>query len=193
MYQGSRSSSPSAKRSSLSSTARSIASNERLIWSKTKRPAIMRFRRGVVLVLICSLCPEVHSGAPGFAASFAAPHAQRRRAGVRRPARAAASERGLQLRLSDTGPSPAVAQQAANAASLLDEAESSKLLARLPAADTYQSELQEFRFSEQSPPPPRAGQQVLAAFPPSGPSPAEQPPAQPTSAEPAALEVVRYS
>src|SRR5215471_15451779 len=118
----------------------------------------MRFRRGVVLVLVFSLCPAIHTGVPGFAGSFAAPHAQRRRAARRGPARAPGSARGLQLRLSDAGPSPAVAEQAANAASLLDEAESSKLLARLPAADTYQSELQEFRFSEQSPPAPRAGQ-----------------------------------
>src|SRR5215472_2010442 len=135
MYQGSRSFSPSAKRSSLSSTARSIASNERLIWSKTKRPAIMRFRRGVVLVLICSLWPEVHTGAP----ALAAPHAGRRRAGIRRPARAAASERGLQLRLSDARPTPALAQQPASAA-LLDPVESSKLLAGLPATETDQSE-----------------------------------------------------
>src|SRR5215471_19573030 len=97
----------------------------------------MRFRRGVVLVLICSLWPEVHTGAP----AFAAPHAGRRRAGIRRPARAAASERGLQLRLSDAGPTLALAQQPASAA-LLDTVESSKLLARLPAAETDQSEQQ---------------------------------------------------
>src|SRR5215471_13121271 len=131
----------------------------------------MRFRRGVVLVLICSLWPEVHTGAP----AFAAPHAGRRRAGIRRPARAAASERGLQLRLSDAGPSPA--QQAATAA-VLDPVESSKLLAGLPATETDQSEQQEFRFSEQSPPPPRTGQQILAAFPPTRGRCDEHPPAQ---------------
>ncbi|HKF55731.1 MAG TPA: Ig-like domain-containing protein, partial [Blastocatellia bacterium] len=96
------------------------------------------------------------------------------------------------MRLSDAGLSPAVAQQAANAA-LLDPDESSKLLARLPAAEADQSEQQEFKFSEQSPPLPRTGQQILAAFPPAGRPAAEQSPAQPASPEPAPLEVLRYA
>ena len=96
------------------------------------------------------------------------------------------------MRLSDAGPSPAVAQQPASAALLYPD-ESSKLLARLPAAETDQSEQQEFRFSEQSPPPPRTGQQILVAFPPPGRPAAEQPPAQPTAADSAPLEVLRYA
>src|SRR5262249_24400924 len=144
---------------------------------------------GVVLFLAFSLCPEVPTGAMGFAPQ----QRQHKRAGHRAPARVTGAAGGLQFQLRDGGPSSAVTPQAGSLAAPLDPDESSRLLARLPAVETDPSRDEEFNFSEHSPPPPVTQRQILGAFSPAAQPPAEHAPAQPVSPAAAALEIVRYA
>ncbi|MBA3242526.1 MAG: Ig-like domain-containing protein, partial [Acidobacteria bacterium] len=105
----------------------------------------------------------------------------------------ASKPEGLRFRLSEgteeSGRGPAAAASNAAPATKLSEAETSKVLQRLPPLKAQEGDEQDFALREKSLPPPRTGQTVLAAFP--APSEREVPDASAAAAGP--FEVVRYS
>ncbi|MCA1591970.1 MAG: Ig-like domain-containing protein, partial [Acidobacteria bacterium] len=99
-------------------------------------------------------------------------------------------EAGLRFRLSE-GADEHVERATPNTvapATPLSEAESAKLLARLPAIKKDASDTQDFKLRERSLPPPRAGETIQAAFTPPVPN---APPAPVKTTAP--LEVTRFA
>jgi alpha-2-macroglobulin len=105
------------------------------------------------------------------------------------PSQDAAQPKGLSFRLSEGAEQPErrpEANRVAPAERMSDEA-AARILQRLPPLQAGAGDAQEFALREDSPPPPRAGATVLAAFP------SSEVRRGPESGGAGALEVLRYS
>src|SRR5215213_9132069 len=109
--------------------------------------------------------------------------------GAQEDAEGSDEKKGLRFRLSEgAAPKGGARPNRVDAGQPLPEAETARLLARLPPLKQEESDERAFSLRERTPPPPRAGQTVAAAFA----APAtDAPPPPPVAA--GALEVLRFA